>query len=114
MRRISTETLEREYGLPRRIANEILAEQRQRALRRHWQCWSLLLLPPIVAGAALFSPYRALALPFLTASVLWAQLSLHVADRYAEPGVRAAAREKADRLAGKRPPRGRTWPPWRI
>jgi len=65
-------------------------------------------------GAALFSPYRALALPFLMASVLWVQLCLYVADRYAEPGVRTAAREKADRLAGKLPPRGRARLPWRI
>lgn len=114
MPRITAETLEREYGLPRRIANEILAEQRQRALRRHWQCWSLLLFPPILVGATLFSPYRALALPFLMASVLWVQLGLYLADRYAEPAVRTAASEKADRLAGKRPSRGRARLPWRI
>lgn len=95
------EAIIKEFGLPKHLASEIVAEETQRVLRTHWQAW-LWVAVTLPACAWLFfsaSGNRQMALWLLMGAVVgWHLIGLHLAS----PAIRKAAQAKANRLSANR------------
>jgi hypothetical protein len=91
------EAIMKEFGLPKHLASEIIAEQTQKALRIRWQPWLWVAITLPLSAWLFFnaSGDRQMALWLLTGSIVcW-----HFMGRYlASPAIREAAKAKAARL----------------
>jgi len=100
---MKTDSLAKEYGLPYSVAQEIISEEIQRALRTRWQAWAWLLASlSLCIWLEFFATdgfwYGTLWV-FLGCLFAWGMIGRH----YAVPGIRKAAKDKADRLRGTYP-----------
>jgi hypothetical protein len=94
------EAIMKEFGLPKHLASEIVAEETQKALRTRWQAW-LWVAATLPLSTWLFfsaSGDRQMALWLLIGAVIgWQQIGRHLASQ----SIREAARAKAARLNAK-------------
>jgi predicted lysophospholipase L1 biosynthesis ABC-type transport system permease subunit len=114
MLQISVYSLVKEFHLPRTVASDILARERARAMRSHWQCWFAFVveLVVLVLVLALLRPHDSVWL-IVGTGVIVQFINPLVVDRYAQLALRKAAQETAERLAGKYRS-GHPWPTWRV
>lgn len=95
------EAIIKEFGLPRHLASEIVAEQTQKVLRTRWQSWLWLAVTLPFCAWLFFSASgdRQLALWLLIGSVAgWYQIGRYLASQ----AIREAAQAKANRLNANR------------
>lgn len=95
------EVIIQEFGLPKHLASEIIAEETQKALRTRWQAWLWVAVTLPLCAWLFFSASgnRQMALWLLIAAVGgWRLIGQHLAS----PAIRKAAQAKANRLNANR------------
>ncbi len=96
-----TETIIKTYGLPVHLAREIVADETQKILPTRWQAWAWLLLTfALYVWLQFFGPadFQSAAFWVLLGGLsCWVLMGRH----YATSAIHRAAKDRADRLAGK-------------
>lgn len=78
------------YQLPPAVARDIVAQGMQQSLRRHWQCWTVLVVGMIVAATCWTQSHAAgLCLGMIFGQAWW-MLGMH----YSRQPIHAMARKK--------------------
>lgn len=78
------------YQLPPAVARDIVAQGMQQSLRRHWQCWTVLVVGMIMAATCWTQSHAAGLWLGMIFGQAWWMLGMH----YADQPIHAAAREK--------------------